>query len=197
MFSKVQLNWSSDDVAPYMSANTVHFHYEKHYAGYINKTNEIISTSSFVVKSLVDVIKNTKDKPLFNNAAQVWNHEFFWNSIARKGSTTLSGKIAELVYGDYGSEEAFFNEFKNKSTSHFGSGWTWLTLNPDKKLEIFTTSNADNPMTGRSVPLITLDLWEHAYYLDYKNDRASYVDNFLKHLINWDFANSNLKFIFG
>lgn len=193
MFKPKYLNYSKDTMSPYISENTFNYHYEKHYIGYINKTNEIITSSNLNVKNLQDIIMSTDNQTLYNNASQVWNHEFFWESMKQPEEKKPYGKIAQLIKNQYESEEAFYKELFDKSLSHFGSGWSWVVLNRQNELKIYTTSNADNPLKKLDLPIITIDLWEHSYYLDYQNNRAKYLENFLKYLINWEFANKNLE----
>lgn len=196
MLSIKPLPWEQNTLEPYISSETIHFHYDCHYKNYINKTNELLQSdsSNLNVKSLTDIIKNTKNENLFNNAAQAWNHEFFWNSITPL-KPSLPDKIQTLIVKSFDSIDNFYNEFSTKSKSHFGSGWCWLVLKGDNSLGVYTTKNADNPLKSRDIPLLTLDLWEHSYYIDYRNKKDDYVSNFLQHLINWDFINENLKFI--
>jgi Fe-Mn family superoxide dismutase len=190
-----KLPYSNDALAPYVSAQTLDVHHGKHHAGYIQKLNSLVEGTDLDGKSLEEIIfathKVPKDVVIFNNAAQVWNHSFLWNSMTNN-KTAPSEKLMGLINDSFGSYEQFAESFKAAGLAQFGSGWTWLVFNlSTKKLEIVKTSNAETPITEKLVPLITCDVWEHAYYLDYKNERTRYLDGFIQHLINWDFAEEN------
>ncbi len=189
------LPYAKGDLAPHISENTLEFHYGKHHKGYVEKTNAAIKGTALESASLEDIIRETAgaDHGVFNNAAQVWNHTFYWNSMAPDGGGAPTGDIAAAVKDSFGGADGFREAFADAGKSRFGSGWAWLVAK-DGKLEISNTLNADTPLTDKNVtPLLTMDVWEHAYYLDYQNARADYVDAFLDHLINWEFANANLK----
>ena len=184
------LPYSKDALSPHISAETLDFHYGKHHAGYVTKLNAAIAGTNFENKSLEEIIK-TSEGGVFNNAAQVWNHTFFWNSLSPSGGNTPSGKIAEAINKDFGSFDSFKEQFTTSATTLFGSGWTWLVKDEKGKLAIENTTNAGCPLTTGKTPILTCDVWEHAYYIDYRNARPDYVTAFWK-LVNWDFANKNL-----
>lgn len=189
------LPYDKTALEPHISAKTMGFHYDKHHNAYVTNLNKLIQDSDLANASLEDIITKTAGKPdkagIFNNAAQVWNHTFYWHSMKPKGGGTPTGKIAEQINKDFGGYDNFAKQFKDAGLTQFGSGWAWLVMNKNK-LEITKTSNADTPIAHGLKPLLTVDVWEHAYYLDYQNLRPDYLDIFLKHLINWDFANANL-----
>lgn len=189
------LPYAKDALAPHISEETLAFHYGKHHNAYVEKTNAAIKGSELEDASLDEIVRaaHAKDAGLFNNAAQVWNHTFYWNSMSPNGGGAPTGKIAELIDASFGSYDAFRKAFADAAAGQFGSGWAWLVKKGDK-LEIVKTGNAETPLTDMSVtPLLTIDVWEHAYYLDYQNKRPDYIATFLDHLVNWDFANANLK----
>lgn len=191
-----KLPYSLSSLEPHISANTLSFHHEKHHQTYVTNLNNLLQSSSLENLSLEEVILASADKSelmgIFNNAAQVWNHTFFWNSMKPQGGGKPTGKINELINSTFGSYEKFASEFKQAALGQFGSGWTWLALDGEV-LKIIKTANADLPMVKGMKALLTCDVWEHAYYLDYQNRRADYVDTFLNHLVNWDFAETNLQ----
>jgi Fe-Mn family superoxide dismutase len=191
-----KLPYAKDALAPHISAKTLDFHYGKHHAGYVEKLNELIAETELAKDKLEDIIKKTSNAPsksaIFNNAAQAWNHTFYWQSMKPNGGGgARSGAIAEKLKSDFGCYDKFVEEFKTAGVSQFGSGWAWLVLK-EGKLEVMKTSNADTPIAHGLKPLLTVDVWEHAYYLDYQNRRADYLDMYIKNLINWDFVNSLL-----
>lgn len=190
------LPYGKGALAPYISKETLEFHYDKHHAGYVDKTNKAIAGTDLDGASLEDIVRaaaESGDQPLFNNAAQVWNHTFYWNSMKPKGGGAPAGDIAALIKDAFGGLDGFKEEFAAAGAGQFGSGWAWLVLK-DGKLEIAKTPNAETPLTeAGATPLLTMDVWEHAYYLDYQNKRPAYIDAFIDHLVNWDFANENLK----
>lgn len=189
------LPYAKDALAPHISEETLAFHYGKHHNAYVEKTNAAIKGSELEDASLDEIVRaaHAKDAGLFNNAAQVWNHTFYWNSMSPNGGGAPTGKIAELIDASFGSYDAFRKAFADAAAGQFGSGWAWLVKKGDK-LEIVKTGNAETPLTDMSVtPLLTIDVWEHAYYLDYQNKRPDYIATFLDHLVNWDFANANLN----
>lgn len=177
-------------LAPHISSETIEFHYGKHHKTYIDKLNELIIGTPFQNMSLEEVIKKSEGS-LFNNSAQHWNHSFFWNCLTPKGGGYPTGAIGELISNSWNSFLEFKEEFSTKALTHFGSGWTWLIQNKRGKLEIMNTSNADNPLKHEVLPILTLDIWEHAYYLDYRNDRKNFIKAFWN-IVNWDFANKNI-----
>ena len=179
------LPWAQDALAPHISAETIEYHYGKHHAGYVTKLNAAIEGTDLASKSLVDIIR--EGGATFNNAAQVWNHTFYWNSMAPGGGGQPSGAIGEAINGSFGSYDKFREEFSNAAATQFGSGWAWLVAEGDK-LAIKKTLNAETPITTSAKPLLTIDVWEHAYYIDYRNARPNYIKTFLDSLVNWDFA---------
>jgi Fe-Mn family superoxide dismutase len=189
------LPFGESDLAPHISANTLSFHYGKHHKAYVDNTNKMIDGTDLAKASLVDIIKAAHGKPdkkgLFNNSAQVWNHTFYWSSLSPKGGGQPSGKLLDRIKSDFGDFAAFKDALAKAAVSQFGSGWAWVVLDGGK-LKVEQTANADNPLTSGKTPLLTIDVWEHAYYLDYQNKRPAYVDAVLDKLINWEFAAKNL-----
>ena len=198
-FTLPDLPFPKDALAPHMSAETLDFHHGKHHKAYVDKTNAQISAKGLADKgledaSLLDVIKAAKDKgdkKLFNNAAQIWNHSFFWQCLAPAGSTKLSGDLKAMVERDFGSADAMLEKLATESADHFGSGWGWLVLDNDK-LKVTSLHDADTPAVHDLVPLLTLDVWEHAYYIDYRNERPKFLKSVLDNIIDWDFVAKNL-----
>jgi Fe-Mn family superoxide dismutase len=184
------LPWAQDALAPHISAETIEYHYGKHHAGYVKKLNAAIEGTDLASKSLVDIIR--KGGGTFNNAAQVWNHTFYWNSIKPGGGGQPSGPVAEAINGSFGSYDKFREEFANAAATQFGSGGVWLVAEGDE-LAIEKTPNAETPITTSAKPLLTIDVWEHAYYIGYRNARPDYIKTFLDSLVNWDFANQNVN----
>ncbi|MCG6973595.1 MAG: superoxide dismutase [Desulfobacterales bacterium] len=184
-----------DALKPYISEQTMRFHYGKHYAGYVDKANQLLKTGGFEGKTAEEIIALTAGKKeytsIFNNVAQAWNHAFFWKCL-KPGGGTINAEVADRIIKSFGSFDKFKQKFLEAAKSRFGSGWTWLVLDGDK-LKIVTTGNADTPIAHGLKPLFTVDVWEHAYYLDYQNRRADYVRQVLNHLVNWDFIASRLK----
>lgn len=190
---KPPLPYPEDALAPYISARTIFYHYGKHHTGYVNKLNKAIRGTSWDKMSLVEIIKGSynKDTYIFNNAAQVWNHTFYWRSMKPGGGGKPGGKLAAKIKADFGSLEQCRKSLFEAAKNRFGSGWGWLALK-DGKLVVVSSSNALNPMVAGMKPLLTIDVWEHAYYLDYQNRRGDYIKAYLEHLVNWDFASQNL-----
>jgi Fe-Mn family superoxide dismutase len=190
------LPYSSSALEPYISEKTLQFHHGKHHKTYVDNTLKLLAGTDLQNSSLEEIIKKTvkddKKMSTFNNAAQVWNHSFYWNCLKPGGGGKPYGKIEELIQGSFGSYDIFVEQFKNAGLTQFGSGWAWLVLH-NKTLEIHKTANAGTPLTFGCNPLLTMDVWEHAYYLDYQNRRADYIAAFLEHLINWDFVNSQIR----
>lgn len=190
------LPFSKNALEPYISSQTLDYHYGKHHNTYVINTNNLIKDTDLENASLEEIIKTSFNNPaqigLFNNAAQVWNHTFYWHSLSPTGGGAPSGKIATMINQDFGSYDDFAKRFKEAALGQFGSGWAWLAV-VEGKLAIHKTSNADTPIVHGMTPLLCIDVWEHAYYLDYKNIRAEYVDNVINRLLNWDFANRNLE----
>ncbi|MEC4896200.1 MAG: superoxide dismutase [Oscillatoria sp. PMC 1051.18] len=180
---------------PHISASTLEFHHDKHHAAYVKKYNAAIEGTEYADMPIEEVIKkiygDASKQGLFNNAAQAWNHTFYWNSMKPSGGGAPSGAVADKIKADFGSYDKFKEEFKQAGATQFGSGWAWLVLD-NGKLEVIKTPNAENPLHLGKTPLLTMDVWEHAYYLDYQNQRPSYIDTFLDSLVNWDFVASNM-----
>lgn len=183
------LPYPMDALEPYISKETLEYHYGKHHKAYVDNLNNLIPGTEFENLTLEEIVLKASG-PIFNNAAQVWNHTFYWNSMAPNGGGEPEGKLADAIRRDFGSFEAFKEAFSKAAVTLFGSGWAWLIKSGDK-LEIVQTSNAGNPMTSGKKPLLTCDVWEHAYYIDYRNARPKYVENFWN-LVNWDFVEQNL-----
>ncbi len=178
--------------APHISAETLEFHYGKHHQAYVTNLNKLLEGKPESAKPLEAIIMSS-DGPVFNNAAQVWNHTFYWSSMKPTGGGLPTGDLADAIRRDFGSVEKFTEQFAAAATTQFGSGWAWLVLGQDKKLAVTKTGNADLPMKHGQKALLTIDVWEHAYYIDYRNARPKYIETFLKSLVNWDFALKNLK----
>ncbi|MFH1712545.1 MAG: superoxide dismutase [Patescibacteria group bacterium] len=190
-FELPELPYQKDSFSDWTSAETFDFHYGKHHTGYVKKLNDAVAETEWTDKSLEEVISGNRDNPtIFNNAAQHFNHSFFWNCLSPE-TMTPDGKIAEMIDRDFGSFDEFKTQFSDASLKLFGSGWAWLVLNGDK-LEIIQTSNADTPAGTDKTPLLTLDVWEHAYYIDFRNDRAKFIEGFWSH-VNWKFVNKQLS----
>ena len=189
------LPFAESALDPYISARTISFHYSRHHAGYVNKVNAALEGSPLAGDDLEDIIRQSASDPalsgLFNNAAQVWNHTFFWNSMKPGGGGTPSGDLAGRIDADFGNLEEFKKAFAQAASSQFGSGWAWL-VEAGGKLMVTKTANADTPLVHDQNALLTLDVWEHAYYLDYQNRRGDYINAWLDHLVNWDFAAARL-----
>jgi len=190
-FELPALPYAPDALEPHMSAETFSYHYSKHHQAYVTNLNKAIDGTDMEGKSLEDIIRSSEGG-VFNNAAQVWNHTFFWHSMKPGGGGAPTGAIADKINEDFGSYEAFKEAFAAAGATQFGSGWAWLVL-ANGKLEVRKTPNAETPLTDAGVtPLLTMDVWEHAYYLDFQNARPGYISSFLDNLVNWDFANANL-----
>jgi Fe-Mn family superoxide dismutase len=190
-FEVPPLPYAKNALAPAMSEETLNYHYDKHHKGYMTKLKAALEGKPEASKSLEEIVRSSSGGN-FNNAAQVWNHTFFWNSMRPNGGGDPSGEVADLLTRDFGSVDKFREEFSNKAMAQFGSGWAWLVLDGGKA-KIVTTGNAETPLTTAAKPLLTCDVWEHAYYIDYRNDRGAFVKTFLEKLVNWDFAAKNLK----
>lgn len=176
-------------LAPVMSGETLEYHYGKHHQAYVDNLNKLIPGTEFEKMSLEDIIKKAKGG-IFNNAAQVWNHTFFWNCLSPNGGGEPKGALAEAVNKSFGSFQNFRDKFSQTAITQFGSGWGWLVRNSDGSLDVMSTGNAGTPMTEGKKALLTVDVWEHAYYIDYRNARPKFVENFWK-LVNWDFVTKN------
>ncbi len=184
-----ELPYAMDALEPHISKETLEYHYGKHHQAYVTKLNTGIKDTKYAGMSLEEIITSA-DGGIFNNAAQVWNHTFYWNCLAPSKGGKASGEIAKKIEAKFGSFDKFKEEFTSKAAGNFGSGWTWL-VESKGELEIVNTDDAGNPMTDGMKPLLTVDVWEHAYYIDYRNSRPNYLDAFWG-LVNWDFVNSNL-----
>ncbi|MDR3477807.1 MAG: Fe-Mn family superoxide dismutase [Gammaproteobacteria bacterium] len=184
-----KLPYAMDALQPYISKETLEYHYGKHHKAYVDNLNKLIVGTEFEDMSLEDTIKKSSGA-IFNNAAQVWNHTFYWHCMTPNSSREPSGKLAEAINKKFGSFDEFKKLFSQTAISTFGSGWGWLVKNKDGSIEIISTSNAATPMTQDKTALLTCDVWEHAYYIDYRNVRPSYVENFWN-LVNWDFVAEN------
>lgn len=194
-FELPALPYAQDALEPHISANTLSFHYGKHHQAYVTNLNNLVKDTPMAAQSLEEVImasaKDASKGGIFNNAAQVWNHTFYWNSMKPNGGGKPTGAIAAKIDSDLGGYDEFVKEFKNAGATQFGSGWAWLVLDAGK-LKVTKTPNADLPLAHGQTALLTMDVWEHAYYLDFQNRRPDYISTFLDHLVNWDFANANL-----
>ena len=186
-----ELPYAKDALAPHISAETLEFHYGKHHATYVTNLNKLIVGTEFANLPLEEIVKRASGG-IFNNAAQVWNHTFYWNCLAPKAGGEPTGALAEAISLAFGSFAAFKEKFTATAVGTFGSGWAWLVKNPDGSLALESTSNAANPLTAGKKPLLTCDVWEHAYYIDYRNARPKYVEAFWN-LVNWKFVEANFK----
>jgi superoxide dismutase, Fe-Mn family len=184
-----ELPYAMDALEPHISRETLEYHYGKHHRTYVDKLNGLIEGTEFAGASLEDIVRRSSGG-IFNNAAQVWNHTFYWHCLSPQGGGVPGGKLAGAIEAAFGSWEAFHQQFSDKAVTLFGSGWAWLVKKPDGKLAIVQTGNAETPLTGPDVPLLTCDVWEHAYYIDYRNARPKYLEAFWK-LVNWDFVAKN------
>lgn len=185
-----ELPWAKDALAPHISAETIDFHYGKHHKAYVDKLNAALPGTEFADMSLEDIIRKASGG-IFNNAAQIWNHTFYWNSLAPDGGGTPTGDIADAINKKWQSFDKFKDAFTNAAATNFGSGWTWLVKDNSGNLDIVNTDDADCPLTKGQVPILTLDVWEHAYYIDYRNARPKYIESFWN-IVNWKFAAKNI-----
>jgi Fe-Mn family superoxide dismutase len=176
---------------PHISGETIDYHYGKHHKAYVDNLNKLVEGSDYAGKSLEDIIRSSQG-PVFNNSAQVWNHTFFWNCMAPNGGGEPTGKLADAINQAFGSFATFKEQFTDTAIKTFGSGWAWLVQRTDGSLAIVSTSNANTPLTSDDKPLLTCDVWEHAYYIDYRNARPKFVEAFWN-VVNWDFVSSNMK----
>lgn len=195
-FAQKPLPFAMDALEPYgMKAETFEYHYGKHHKAYVDNLNKLVEGTELADKSLEEVIqisfKDSSKAGIFNNAAQVWNHSFFWESLKPSGGGAPSGAIAAKIDKDFGSYDAFKEQFSNAAATQFGSGWAWL-IDDNGTLKVTKTPNAENPLAHGQKALLTLDVWEHAYYIDFRNARPAFIKNFLDNLVNWDFVNQNL-----
>lgn len=190
-FTLPKLPYANDALAPIISAETIEFHYGKHHQAYVNNLNKLIAGTKLEGSSLEEIIKNSTGG-IFNNASQHWNHSFYWECLSPKKNSQPNETLANAINAAFGSLDNFKSKFTEAATSLFGSGWAWLVSDNKGKLSIISTSNADNPITKQQTPLLTCDVWEHAYYIDYRNSRAKYVEAFWQ-IINWDFVSKNFS----
>jgi len=190
-FTLPNLPYDKTALAPHISAETLEFHHGKHHQAYVTQLNKLLEGKPEANKTLEEVILSSEG-PVFNNAAQIWNHTFYWHSMKPNGGGQPTGDLAAAITRDFGSFEKFKEEFTTAGTTQFGSGWAWLVLDKGK-LAVTKTPNADLPLKHGQKALLTMDVWEHAYYIDFRNARPKYIETFLKHLANWDFALENLK----
>jgi len=188
-FELPPLPYAQDALAPYLSAETLEYHYGKHHQTYVTNLNKAVEGTDDEGKSLEEIIASAEG-PLFNNAAQVWNHTFYWNCMKPGGGGEPTGDLAEKINSAFGSFADFRSQFADAATTQFGSGWAWLA-DDGSGLQIMKTANADLPLKHAAKALLTIDVWEHAYYIDYRNARPKYIDTFLDHLVNWDFVAAN------
>ncbi len=189
-FELPPLPYAQDALAPYISAETLEYHYGKHHQAYVTNLNKLTEGTDLADKSLEEVIAEA-DGGLFNNAAQVWNHTFYWSCMSPTGGGAPSGDVAEKINSAFGSYDEFKAKFTTAATTQFGSGWAWLA-DDGSGLQIMKTANADLPLKHAAKAVLTIDVWEHAYYIDYRNARPKYIETFLDHLVNWDFVAANL-----
>jgi superoxide dismutase, Fe-Mn family len=185
------LPYAMDALSPHISKETLEFHYGKHHQTYVTNLNNLIKGTEFEHATLEDIVKKSSGG-VFNNAAQIWNHTFYWNSLSPNGGGKPSGGLAAAIDAKWGSFDAFKDAFTKSAVGNFGSSWTWLVKKADGSLDIVNTSNAATPLTTGDKPLLTCDLWEHAYYIDYRNRRPDYMGAFWS-LVNWDFASKNFS----
>ena len=190
-FELPKLPYQLNALEPHISQETLEYHYGKHHQAYVTNLNKLIADGEFAEASLETIIKNASGG-IFNNAAQVWNHSFYWQCLAPNGGGEPTGELSEAIIKKFGSFDEFKSQFSQKAITTFGSGWAWLVKNATGELEITSTSNAGTPMTENQTALLTCDVWEHAYYIDYRNARPKYVEEFWN-LVNWDFVAKNFK----
>ena len=184
------LPYAKDALSPHISEETLDFHYGKHHATYVTKLNDAIAGTDFEGKDLEEIVKSSEGG-VFNNSAQIWNHTFYWHSLSPNGGGEPTGAIKDAIDAAFGSFDAFKEQFTASAVGNFGSGWTWLVKNADGGLAIVNTDDAETPLTSDATPILTLDVWEHAYYIDYRNARPNYIAAYWN-LVNWEFANANL-----
>jgi superoxide dismutase, Fe-Mn family len=187
-----ELPFAKDSLSPYISAETLEYHYGKHHKAYVDNLNKLIPGTEYEKLTLEEIIKKAPAGGIFNNAAQIWNHTFYWNCLAPRAGGEPDGQLLAAINKSFGSYTQFKDKFSTAATTLFGSGWAWLVKNADNSLEIVQASNAANPLKDGKKPLLTCDVWEHAYYIDYRNARAKYVEVFWN-VVNWKFAALNIK----
>ncbi|MAG80451.1 MAG: superoxide dismutase [Fe] [Limnobacter sp.] len=186
-----ELPYAMDALAPHISKETLEYHYGKHHAAYVTNLNNLVKGTEFESSSLEDIVKKSTGG-VFNNAAQIWNHTFYWHCLSPNGGGAPTGKLADAINAKFGSFDAFKEAFTKSAIGNFGSSWTWLVKKADGSVDIVNTSNAATPLTTQDKPLLTCDLWEHAYYIDYRNARPKYIETFWN-LANWEFASKNFE----
>jgi Fe-Mn family superoxide dismutase len=191
-FQLPELPYPMDALAPHISAETLEYHHGKHHAAYVKKSNELIKGTKFANASLDEILKTAEPGPLFNNVEQHYNHSFYWKCLSPKGGGEPKGPVADAIKKAFGSFDSFKDKFSKAAVEHFGSGWAWLVRDKDGSIQVLTTHDAGCPIRQGQSPIITCDVWEHAYYIDYRNERPKYVEAFWK-VVNWEFANQNLK----
>jgi len=192
-FTLPSLPYDKNALSPHISAETLEYHHGKHHQAYVTNLNKLLEGKPEANKSLEEIIMAAEPGGVFNNAAQVWNHTFYWHCMKPNGGGQPTGDLADAIKRDFGSFEKFAEEFSSAAATQFGSGWAWLVVGKDKKLAVTKTPNADLPMKHGQKALLTIDVWEHAYYIDYRNARPKYIETFLKSLVNWDWALEQLK----
>ena len=185
------LPFTLDALAPHMSRETLEYHHGKHHQAYVTNLNNLIKGTEFESMGLDDIIRKAPAGGVFNNAAQIWNHTFFWHCLSPKGGGEPSGALLAAINAKWGGFAAFKEAFQKSAVGNFGSGWTWLVKKPDGTVDIVNTSNGATPLTTADKPLLTVDVWEHAYYIDFRNRRPDFVSTYLNHLVNWSFAQGN------
>ena len=190
-FTLPELPYKKDALAPHLSAETLDYHHGKHHAAYVTNLNKLVEGTPWANQTLEEIILGS-DGPIFNNAAQIWNHTFYWQGMKPNGGGRPTGDLADAITRDFGSFERLREELASAATTQFGSGWAWLVLDAGK-LAVTKTSNAGLPLKQGQKALLTIDVWEHAYYVDFRNARPKYIDTFLEHLVSWDFVQQNLK----
>jgi superoxide dismutase, Fe-Mn family len=186
-----EVPYAMDALAPHISKETLEYHYGKHHAAYVTNLNNLVKGTEFESSSLEDIVKKSTGG-VFNNAAQIWNHTFYWHCLSPNGGGAPTGKLADAINAKFGSFDAFKEAFTKSAIGNFGSSWTWLVKKADDSVDIVNTSNAATPLTTQDKPLLTCDLWEHAYYIDYRNARPKYIETFWN-LANWEFASKNFE----
>ncbi|MBK8452332.1 MAG: Fe-Mn family superoxide dismutase [Thiofilum sp.] len=190
-FTLPELPFAKDALAPHMSAETLDYHHGKHHNAYVTNLNNLVPGTQFENMSLEEIVKSAPAGGVYNNAAQVWNHTFFWNCLKPNGGGTPSGALADAINAKWGSYDDFKKAFQTSAVGNFGSGWTWLVKKADGSVDIVNMGAAGTPLTTGDKALLTIDVWEHAYYIDYRNLRPKFVETFLNSLVNWDFAAAN------
>lgn len=192
-FKLEPLPFEADALAPFLNVETVTIHHEKHHGGYVQKLDKALTDSETRAQTLTDIMLSSEGK-IFNLAAQIWNHNFYWQSLSPEAHQPSDGTLTTLLEESFGGMEGFKEQFADAAANEFGSGWAWLVLDPGgQKLKVESTTDAVNPLVDGNLPILTLDVWEHAYYLDYQNDRAAYIRAFLDAHVNWTFAEANLN----